>query len=80
MTVEQALAGLTPNNGDMIKNMSGAMSFTSGSWQGNMDNMLPGSGYMYNNKGAQMTLTYPASAKGVVRSIPVEKYWSTNVH
>ena len=80
MTVEEALAGITANNGDMIKNMSGAMSYTGGSWQGNLDNLEPGSGYMYNNTGEQITLTYPSSAKGVIRSIPVEMHWNTNVH
>ena len=78
--VNEALASLTPTNGDLIKNMTGASSYNGTEWQGSLENMMPGSGYMYFNKGTEMTLTYPASSKGVVRSLPVEKYWSTNVH
>ena len=81
MTVSEALANITPTNGDVIKNMDGVTSFTGGSWQGSLPNLEAGNGYMYYNKAASnVTLVYPASAKAVVRSIPVEKYWNTNVH
>ena len=59
LPIEEALSGLTPHNGDMIKNMSGASKFTGGSWQGTLETLEPGCGYMYNNKGAQITFTYP---------------------
>ena len=81
MTVSEALAGITPTPGDMIKSAGdGASSYTANGWEGSLSSLEPGKGYMYNNKGADLTLVYPASAKGVVRSLPVEKYWSTNVH
>ena len=79
MTVEEAMAGITPNNGDLVKGQVDAWTFSNGSWVGE-GGLQPGKGYMYYNKGADMTLVYPATAKGVVRSLPVEKYWSTNVH
>ena len=81
MTVSEALANITPTSGDVIKNMDGVTTFTGGIWQGSLPNLEAGNGYMYYNKAASnVTLVYPASAKAVVRSIPVEKYWNTNVH
>jgi len=80
MTVEEAMSNITPNNDDLIKSTDGSWTYSAGSWVGELPAMEPGQGYMYYNRGAEMTLVYPASAKGVVRSLPVEKYWSTNVH
>ena len=80
MSISEALSSLAPSNGDLIKNMTSASSYSANGWAGNLVTLEPGSGYMYYNAGAEMTLTYPASAKGVVNSLPEERYWSTNVH
>ena len=72
MTLNEALAGIAPNNGDQIKDMSDVATY-SGTWTGTLVILEPGNGYMYYNNGAAMTLVFPAAAKGVVRSIPVEK-------
>ena len=80
MTLTDALANLTPNNGDLIKNMDGASSYSANGWTGSVVDMEPGSGYMYYNSGAVQTLVYPVAAKGFVRSLSVKKYWNTNVH
>ena len=72
LPIEEALSGLTPHNGDMIKNMSGASKFTGGSWQGTLETLEPGCGYMYNNKGAQITFTYPearSKKKKIIKTI-----------
>ena len=79
MTLTEALAGITPNSGDQIKDMVDVAQYGSG-WTGTLVTLVPGNGYMYFNNGDAMTLEYPAASKGVVRSIPVEKYWTTNVH
>ena len=80
MTLSEALADLTPTAGDLIKNMSGASTYNGSIWEGSLDNLEPGSGYMYNNGGEQKTLVYPAASKGVIISQPKEHYWNTNVH
>ena len=72
MTLNEALSGIVPNNGDQIKDMSDVATY-SGTWTGTLVTLQPGNGYMYYNNGAAMTLVFPAAAKGVVRSIPVEK-------
>ena len=80
MSCDEAMEGLTPNVGDMIKGAEGANSYSDNGWTGSLPSLEPGKGYMYYNAGDEMTLVYPSAAKGVVRSLPMEKYWSTNVH
>ena len=60
MDLNEALSNLTPNNGDVIKNMDGVTTFKDGVWQGNLSTLEPGNGYMYYNKGTEpMILVYP---------------------
>ena len=47
MSLEEALGGLTPSQGDMIKGMSGTSVYQNGSWQGSLEILVPGKGYMY---------------------------------
>ena len=64
MALQDAFANIIPNNGDLIKNMSGASSFTGGAWDGSLDDLEPGQGYMYYNNGtAPITLVFPVVAK-----------------
>lgn len=58
MTLTEAFSSFTPNNGDMIKNMSVASTYSDGGWNGSLDQLEPGVGYMYYNNGATVTLTY----------------------
>lgn len=58
MSISEALSGITPHQGDQIKNMSGTSSFTGNAWQGSLNRLEPGDGYMYYNSGAAMTLVY----------------------
>jgi hypothetical protein len=61
MTVNQALASLTPLNGDVIKGQSGFAQYVAGvGWVGNLDFMRPYNGYLI-NLSAPGTLTYPAA-------------------
>ena len=63
MSIAEALSGLTPNNGDLIKNMDGSASYT-GNWQGSLKNLVPGEGYMYYNNGSEtITFTFPVVRK-----------------
>lgn len=60
----EALVNLTPGEGDLIKGMEGTLLFQNGSWQGNLEQMVPGVGYMYyNNSNEVKTFTYPNNAR-----------------
>ena len=79
MSIVDAFAGITPNDGDMVKSSGATASYTD-HWFNAFD-QEPGKGYMYYNCGTEaLTLVYPATAKDYVRSIPVELYWNTNPH
>lgn len=58
--MDDALINLTPSEGDLIKGMFGSSIFQNGSWQGSLEEMTPGVGYMYyNNSNEVKTFTYP---------------------
>ena len=64
MGVEDALAGITPQNGDMLKSQNnGYASYLEGyGWYGSLNTLHPGMGLMYkSNNGSAITLTYPSS-------------------
>jgi len=54
LSLEQAFAGINPSNGDMIKNMDAASSYSGGAWQGSMNQLEPGKGYMYYNNSSEV--------------------------
>ncbi len=48
MTLTEALANLTPEEGDIITNLeSGYSIYEKGTWTGNLQTMVPGQGYQY---------------------------------
>ena len=62
MSVTSALAGITPQNGDMLKSQNnGYASYLSGyGWYGSLNTLNPGMGLMYkSNRSNSITLTYP---------------------
>lgn len=64
ISLEEALASIQPNEGDMIKNAAFTSSYM-GSWSGALHALEPGMGYMYYNSGATtMVLTFPSSNGG----------------
>ena len=82
MTLTEALAGITPNEEDVIKGSVGNATYTAEyGWNGSLTSLEPGMGYMYLNGGTSaLTLTYPAASKGFVRSLPMERYWMNDTH
>ena len=82
IALTEALAGLNPTEGDVIKGNAGNATYSDAyGWNGSLNNLVPGEGYMFlNNADEAMTLTFPATAKAYVRSLPVETYWTTDVH
>ncbi len=64
MPVNQALASLSPLNGDIIKSQAGFAQYVAGvGWVGNLDFMSSPNGYLI-NLGEAGTLTYPESFNG----------------
>ncbi|MBQ6769590.1 MAG: T9SS type A sorting domain-containing protein [Bacteroidales bacterium] len=64
MSVEDALANITPQNGDMLKSQNdGYASYLDGfGWYGSLNTLNPGMGLMYkSNNGNSVTLLYPTS-------------------
>ena len=61
LPVTEVLSGITPNNGDMIKSMSGSLSYDGITWKGSLETLEPGIGYMYYNNGTSITLTFPSN-------------------
>ena len=62
MGVADALSGITPHNGDMLKSQNdGYASYLEGyGWYGSLGTLQPGMGLMYkSNAGADIVLTYP---------------------
>lgn len=82
MTLQDALANITPNVGDLVKDMTTFSSYTAEGWNGNLNVMQPGMGYMYLNAGeTALTLVYPEpDMRDVVTPVEVEKYWKANYH
>lgn len=65
-SLEDALAYLTPMEGDVIKNYYDFAMYSDGKWVGTLDAMSPGLGYMYySNK--EISFNYP-----IIRVFPVK--------
>lgn len=47
MTLQEALAYFTPNDGDYIVGQNGYSEYSDGAWHGTLEGMIPGAGYMY---------------------------------
>ena len=47
MTIEEALSGFTPAEGDILKSQTSMAQYQNGSWSGNLTTLIPGKGYMY---------------------------------
>ena len=72
MALNDALAGITPNEGDVIKGNAGNATYTAEyGWNGSLTNLEPGRGYMYLNGGTEtLTLTFPVVSKTHAPSAP----------
>ena len=74
MPVAEALSGITPSDGDVIKTQGEFAMYNEGiGWSGNLTKMKPGKGYMYyNNSNSTKTLTYPTPSSGQSRNVETE--------
>ena len=65
MSVGTALAGITPEAGDLLKSQTSSAMYLGSSWVGALNTLTPGMGLMYySKKTTDMTLVYPTGAKG----------------
>ena len=59
-SLDNALAGAEPQEGDMIKSQSGFAIYTDNQWLGSLGMMTPGNGYQYySNAAAVKTFSFP---------------------
>jgi endonuclease I len=62
MSINEALAGLSPNIGDVIKSQNGMAMYTGISWQGTLTSLEPGKGYIYkSNATSNKTFCFPSN-------------------
>ena len=65
ISIDEALSGLYPEEGDVVKSSSGTSTYNgNGIWRGTIDNLEPGRGYIYHSKATEdKTFTFPNSQK-----------------
>ena len=88
MNLENALANITPNDGDIIKTHNGGVAQYNAEWNTwytqSLQSMTPGMGYMYRNtSGTTKTLVYPtpnAQTRAEVRAnvTTEDNHWAPN--
>jgi len=84
LPVNNALAGLNAQIGDIIKSQTGFSMYVGASgWVGTLEFMQAGQGYMYfSNNAAPQTFVYPSQASQITartsRSSSVEPRWTTD--
>lgn len=77
MSLEDAFAGLTPTDGDMVKGQTGFALYQGYEWVGTLSALTPGKGYMYKSVSPQnRSFTYPSkttSLRSLVSKKPSKK-------
>lgn len=69
-SVADALAGMNPQDGDMIKGQSGFAIYDGYEWAGSLTMLVPGQGYMLKSESSETrTFNYPASTLTTLSSV-----------
>ena len=69
MAVGEALAGANPQKGDIVKSQTGVSIYGNGSWEGSLQAMESGHGYMYySTSDEEKSFVYPVVASGLSRN------------
>lgn len=82
--VKEALSSINAVEGDQIKGQIGFATYSGGSWNGSLQYLVPGQGYMFNSATeSTRTLTYPSqyiSKLNVKRKLTNDQvmYWTYN--
>lgn len=62
LSLNQALAGLDPKDGDLVKGQTGFAYYEGYEWVGTLTSLVPGAGYMYySTADSTRTFTYPSA-------------------
>jgi gingipain K len=79
MNVNDALAGLTPEENDVIKTSGKMAMYSDGYWEGTLSTLEPGKGYVYNSRASQAkTFFYPSSKVETIKpEIGEPLFWNT---
>ena len=85
MTIDEALAYFTPAEGDFIVGQDGYVEFADGEWQGTLEGMVPGKGYLYKaNANAGITfntaIVSNANARIGKRNVLLGSPWACNAY
>ena len=85
MTIDEALAYFTPAEGDFIVGQDGSVEFVDGEWQGTLEGMVPGKGYLYKaNANAGITfntaIVSNANARIGKRNVLLGSPWACNAY
>ena len=85
MTVSEALAFCQPAEGDMVVGQEGQVEFTNGEWQGNLEGMKPGYGYLYKSAVAtaltfNTNLVSDAVSQIGKRNMLMNSPWACDIH
>lgn len=63
MTIDEAFAGLAPEEEDMVKSQTEISIYENGKWEGSLQTIEPGMGYIYNSMSeTEKTFTFPSAA------------------
>ena len=74
ISLADALAGLTPSDGDIIKGQKGVAYFDEYEWIGSLRTLVPGQGYKMKNTSTSTTFNYPASAANTSGARQARRY------
>ena len=72
-SLEDALVNLTPAEGDMIKSQNKFSNYENGQWDGTLDVLTPGKGYIYMREGEATSFTYPENESKGLRVLTISQ-------
>lgn len=82
-SVQDAFAGLSPSENDIIKGHSQFALYSQNKWFGTLEYMMPGMGYIYYNHGATKSFNYPSRRVSTPMNgnlMGAESAWNVNYH
>jgi hypothetical protein len=83
MSPNEAFADLSPEKGDMVKNRTSFAEYNGYTWEGQLQEIKPGDGYLYHSKATNVkTFHYPKqtmTASARARRVPANDEWHWTV-
>ena len=72
-SLEDALVNLTPAEGDIIKGQNSFRKYENGHWEGALNVLTPGKGYLYMREGEATSFTYPENESKGLRVLTISQ-------